>query len=456
MEELSIEQKAKRYDEAIKRLEDITTGKSQKTFMFTQGLFDYIFPELKESMENDDEKIINNIKKVIWWYRGMFTEKSLMPEEYQEIDAWLEKQGEHKPTAEEVLIKAGLKPYKDGNQWCVLLGDNIQEGICGFGNTIEDALYAFLKDLIASKGEQKLNGTFVNVDDIREDFVQEVYRVLDADSTNDRANQIIDAFDNLPTVTIEKQGERKHQYKSRPRYVGEGELLGKKVAKIEPKYAEIVRTNFKDGDWVVYQNETFQVRSLPNGSRLLQGKKYQTYFIDELCRPWTIQDAKDGDVLACDTNIIIYGGYINNYAGRIGDKAILAYCGWNGENLVINNKKTVGFGGIGYIPATKEQRAFLFKKMNEAGYVWSSCKKELRKIGQTLAHCMFCNDDYTDEDRKVLCDGCNEDCKFKQKPAAWKPSKEQIIALRWVLNNIPYNKHKEEISGLIEQIKDFV
>ncbi len=36
----------------------------------------------------------------------------------------------------------------------------------------------------------------------------------------------------------------------------------------------------------------------------------------------------------------------------------------------------------------------------------------------------------------------------------WKPSKEQIIALRWVLNNVPYNKHKEEISGLLDQIKD--
>lgn len=35
----------------------------------------------------------------------------------------------------------------------------------------------------------------------------------------------------------------------------------------------------------------------------------------------------------------------------------------------------------------------------------------------------------------------------------WKPSKEQIVALRWVLNNIPYNKHKEEISGLLDQIK---
>ena len=27
------------------------------------------------------------------------------------------------------------KLYKDGNQWCCLYGDNIQEGITGFGDT---------------------------------------------------------------------------------------------------------------------------------------------------------------------------------------------------------------------------------------------------------------------------------------------------------------------------------
>ena len=38
------EEKAKAYDEAIKRLEDIKTGKCQKTFVFTEGLFEYISP----------------------------------------------------------------------------------------------------------------------------------------------------------------------------------------------------------------------------------------------------------------------------------------------------------------------------------------------------------------------------------------------------------------------------
>lgn len=36
----------------------------------------------------------------------------------------------------------------------------------------------------------------------------------------------------------------------------------------------------------------------------------------------------------------------------------------------------------------------------------------------------------------------------------WNPSKEQIIALRWILNNVSsYNMYKEEISGLLEQLQ---
>lgn len=41
----------------------------------------------------------------------------------------------------------GVKPYKDGNQWCFLYGDNIQEGVCGFGETIFKAACAFYKEI---------------------------------------------------------------------------------------------------------------------------------------------------------------------------------------------------------------------------------------------------------------------------------------------------------------------
>ena len=40
-----------------------------------------------------------------------------------------------------------IKPFKDGNQWCFLYGENIQEGICGFGETIFKAAWNFYANI---------------------------------------------------------------------------------------------------------------------------------------------------------------------------------------------------------------------------------------------------------------------------------------------------------------------
>ena len=49
--------------------------------------------------------------------------------------------------AEEMNLFAMLKPkiFMDGNQWCVLYGEDIQSGIAGFGDTPRLAVYAFNK-----------------------------------------------------------------------------------------------------------------------------------------------------------------------------------------------------------------------------------------------------------------------------------------------------------------------
>lgn len=44
-----------------------------------------------------------------------------------------------------------------------------------------------------------------------------------------------------------------------------------------------------------------------------------------------------------------------------------------------------------------------------------------------LNKCMYSNDNYTDEERKVLCDGCDEDCKLKQKPVEWSDEDENRL-----------------------------
>ena len=65
---------------------------------------------------------------------------------------WVDKIGQSRVSAaveaEEMNLFAILKPQlsKDGNQWCVLYGENLQVGIAGFGDTPRLAIYAFNKE----------------------------------------------------------------------------------------------------------------------------------------------------------------------------------------------------------------------------------------------------------------------------------------------------------------------
>ena len=47
-------------------------------------------------------------------------------------------------TAPHVIHKPRL--LQEGDQWCALLGDNLQSGICGFGNSPAEAMQAFDKE----------------------------------------------------------------------------------------------------------------------------------------------------------------------------------------------------------------------------------------------------------------------------------------------------------------------
>lgn len=47
----------------------------------------------------------------------------------------------------ECIAAVGAKLSKDGNMYCFLLGDNIQEGVCGFGKTIFEAALDFYTNI---------------------------------------------------------------------------------------------------------------------------------------------------------------------------------------------------------------------------------------------------------------------------------------------------------------------
>jgi hypothetical protein len=62
----------------------------------------------------------------------------------------------------ECISALDIKPFKDGNQWCFLYGKNIQEGVCGFGDTIYKAAWDFytnVKTEVARKEKNKCNTT---------------------------------------------------------------------------------------------------------------------------------------------------------------------------------------------------------------------------------------------------------------------------------------------------------
>lgn len=55
-----------------------------------------------------------------------------------------------------LLVKTfGLKPYLDGDQWCVILGD-IPTGICGFGESPMKAIYDFNKSFYQSNQNKQI------------------------------------------------------------------------------------------------------------------------------------------------------------------------------------------------------------------------------------------------------------------------------------------------------------
>ena len=50
-----------------------------------------------------------------------------------------------------VMLKAKIFP--DGNKWCCLYGDNLQDGVCGFGDSPELASWDFDRAWYSKIGE---------------------------------------------------------------------------------------------------------------------------------------------------------------------------------------------------------------------------------------------------------------------------------------------------------------
>ena len=289
MKELSIEEKAKAYDEVVEK------AKIEKEKSRNLGLLEFIdenFPELKES---EDERVRKEIISAI---------EEDWPGHTDWI-AWLEKQGQ-KPV------------YK-----------------------------------VEPKFKVKYAGSEYNVLNVK-DIAGVTYYGIE-----DEPNHIDYVLPNNCEIVSEQ----------------------KPVDKVEPK--------FHDREWITHNTANFVFKIInvgSNGYEVVNRENYKktiSFDNEDNYHLWTIQDAKDGDVLFCKGEL--------KYSNGIKYERICLFN--NLDNAFFTLTKTSNFVeeydidvNIDYpdntVPATKEQKEILFMAMKDAGYEWDSEKKELKKIEQ--------------------------------------------------------------------------
>ena len=200
---------------------------------------------------------------------------------------------------------------------------------------------------------------------------------------------------------LEKQGEQKSVDD-----LTQQEAMDIAVAKCfeqnEQNPVDNIEPKFHKGEWITSEESVWQVDEVKTENYLLidsEGILFaeEIATIDSEFHLWTIQDAKDGDVLARNSDIlsICIFGHFDGISNKF--SSFLCHCGLEGDGLA----QELSINGYyddsqDYVPATKEQRDLLFAKMKEAGYKWDVDKKEIRKIDQNIG--------WGEEDEKMVKD----------------------------------------------------
>ena len=321
MKELSIEEKAKRYDEAIDRAKKELDACGSQDCDAARQIF-RLFSELKES---EDERIRKAILGLV-----MQSSEILGNQNQSNMITWLEKQGSY--------------TKKD-------VDDAYLKGISDAKNEIEkqyEASYQIRKDIATFifnyRGDLKDRAKWMHYLGIRVSFVK------NQDEQNPQPSLILKS-----ALEAAKEEKVDNQNCVKP-------------DKNEPR--------FHEGEWVANDYCVGKVIALTDDAYLLDTGQGIPFSCEHNAHLWTIQDAKDGDVLACNGEILLFKSY------SVQDRISL-YCWYNGQTNNFHNKEVVDVlltTRNKVCPATKEQRDLLFQKMAEAGYEWDVNKKELKKI----------------------------------------------------------------------------
>ena len=334
----------KKYNEALEKAKHALDSHKAGVVTTDKVLIEAMFPEL---LESEDEKI----RKALIDYFDDAIKADVNPlQGYgthpNKVIAWLEKQ---KAMDKEIVFRP-------------LIGTDIRVA----------AKQALEKIEIGKKVVLAFNGAYIPVND-------------------KTVSKICDEYD----AWHEKQGEEKAiGMKSSEESLG---VSSKEYNEIvneclygESKPTDKVEPKFKVGDWVLYSGDHYE------GVRHITKIDENGYYIErnglphgiipfehEICMTlWTIQDAKDGDVLAESKNdvILMFRGIGNTEWDDVIDYHCYYDC-YRKDFIVQEDVKYWGTIANNHLkPASKEQRNILFQKMKEEGYEWDAEKKELKKI----------------------------------------------------------------------------
>lgn len=323
---MTIEEKAQAYDEALER------ANIWQNHLYESGDNDYaeelsyIFPQLKD----DDNRIRKEILSLIKYTKGR--KIGYEPRINQdEMIAWLEKQV---PIDEERIVKGVRR---------------------GVAMSLIDYIDANTKGMCLSNMEcEDIENAVIN-----EDWGK-VYRYMKKKFEKQEEPQVYITTEDGETITY-------------------SETDGYKV--VEPK--------FHEGQWITDGEHTWKILGVNPLNYTLQSQDGNVVYdgilyVDEHFHLFTIEDAKDGDILVFnkDTNndtIVIFKNLYNATSFH-------SYCYVeDGEFFIsnddISNDKTPDWcRDAGFQPATKKQCNLLFQKMKEEGYEWDADKKEPKKI----------------------------------------------------------------------------
>lgn len=363
----------KDYKEALKDIVNIinTTEKSDIGFVNICSYLDANCPEL---MKSKDDIMREKIIATIHLYYG-----KPIDDEAKEMIAWLKEQGEKDKLIQElgeykvkytqevlgkhlndISHKDDESLEKQGEQKSQrMISAEAKEALFDFKGGIqqEDSVPKTESGFLF---KVKYDGKEYNVRDIVGDARLDLY-----DESNPERFIYID----LDDCEIIRSGygikENGSQYPT------------KSATFSEQESNDEIESKFYVGDWVVRKDG----KNFANGRKFAQittidKEKYWfdsgTWLEKEEIRLWTIQDAKDGDVLQLGNVTAIFKKFIGN-------KKCYCYCSvWEGKFNIPTQGDSYECHNT--TPATKEQRDLLFQKIREKGYVWNAEVKQLNEL----------------------------------------------------------------------------